>query len=226
MSIVTGPLVVVTGAARGFGRSLTTAARSLGASVLAIVRSHNPAPFDESVTTFVADCASADALDAIWTEVDEHLSRAPAIVLVNNAGYYIKEAFAAIDITNAQRTIKSNFLACVNVTRRMFSCPRLATVVNVISSSGFDYNVPRSDLRYKAMYGGSKRALSVLTEGLLDEAPAGLQFVNLYPRNINTWSTSVETDSMSAQELAEWVMSTAFRRPPWHLTKCLILPTE
>lgn len=218
-------LVIVTGAARGFGRALLVELLGRSVPVLAVCRSGIPdVAVDSPSAVVVADCARCDDLARVGSALAACRERYSNVVLINNAGYYVKSSFLGSDVVDGLATVESNVLAAVNMTRLVFDLLSLSSVVNIVSSSGLDYNVPRSDLRRKATYAGSKRFLARIADDLRAELPNSIRIMNLYPRNINTWSTESERDSMSPSELAHWVIGCVLTPMSWDIDKCVILP--
>lgn len=219
-------LVVVTGAGRGFGKTLVRAALARSLAVLAMYRSSftlAPAP---DLVALQADCSLATDVDRIWPRIAIEIDRSDHLVLVNNAGWYIKRPFMETTLADISATVDSNVRAAVNVTRRFSREPKLSTIVNIVSTSAIPYSVPRSRFVGKAAYGGSKTIESHIVESLVGWLPPRVRVFNLYPRNINTWSEEAEPDSLDAADLASWILDAVAQPHRWHLSRCIMLPVR
>lgn len=169
---VDGRVIVVTGAAGGIGRALTLELLRRGASVAAVDRD-GPALQDlvgvagagEALTTHVVDLTDRDAVAALPDAVVGAHGAVDGVV--NNAGIIQPFVpFTALDEATMDRVLQVNLHGTLHMLRAFL--PRLtarpdAHVVNVSSMGGF------MPFPGQSMYGASKAAVRLLTEGLYAE---------------------------------------------------------
>jgi short-subunit dehydrogenase len=188
---VTGKVVVVTGAGSGMGRQLTLELVRRGASVAAVdMRAET---LEETkklalsaggrVETFTLDVSDDAKVLALPAEVEAKLGKADA--LINNAG--IIQPFVMINdlsVDAAAKVMNVNFHGPLMLTKAflptLLSRPE-AHILNV-SSMGAYAPVPG-----QSVYGASKAALKLFTEGLRSElltTKVGVTIV--FPGAINT----------------------------------------
>lgn len=169
---VSGKVWVVTGGGSGMGRELVLELLRRGASVAAVdVREDGLrltaelAAAGSRLSTHVLDITDRDATDALPGQV----LAAHGVVdgLINNAG--IIQPFVPVrdlDDVTIERVLSVNFLGTVNLVRAflplLLDRPR-AHVANVSSMGGF-FPFPG-----QTMYGASKAAVKLMTEGLYAE---------------------------------------------------------
>lgn len=168
---VNGKIALVTGAGSGMGRELTLELIRRGAQVVAIDRSaetlaqtRNLAG-ETNVTTFVLDVTDQAAVDQLPQKVKSQVGEID--LLINNAG--IIQPFVPIkDLTleQAHKVMDVNFYGPLSMIKAFL--PTLlarpeAHLLNV-SSMGAYAPVPGQSL-----YGASKAAVKLLTEGLRSE---------------------------------------------------------
>ncbi len=170
-----GKRVLVTGAARGIGASITEELAEAGASVgVHYCRSGREA---EALCERLADVGlsakrfEADLLDEGSAEplVSGFVERFGGIdALVNNAGdMFARRSFAELPIEVWRQTMQLNFFAPVLLTQaalRHMKAPEGGRIIN-ISSVGVKYAGSASTLHYAA----SKSALELFTKGLAKE---------------------------------------------------------
>ena len=169
---VRGKVVVVTGAGSGMGRELTLALLRRGARVAAVdVRPEGLAETaalaaaGERLTTHVVDITDRAACEALPEDV---IARHGAVDgLVNNAG--IIQPFVTIedlDDATIARVLDVNLMGTIHMVKAFLPHLRArpeAHIANVSSMGGF-LPVPG-----QVMYGASKAAVKLLTEGLYAE---------------------------------------------------------
>lgn len=167
---VQGKVIVVTGAGNGMGRQLTLELVSRGASVAAVdMREESLIETKKlaggKVETFVVDITDAAAVSALPAAVEKKLGAVDAII--NNAG--IIQPFVKINeltLEQAARVMKVNFDGPLMMTKAflpgLLNRPE-AHILNV-SSMGSYAPVPG-----QSVYGASKAAVKLFTEGLRSE---------------------------------------------------------
>lgn len=167
---VTGKVVVVTGAGSGMGRELTRELVRRGARVAAVdvnaeALAETAGLAGADVTTHVLDITDREAVDALPQAVLEAHGQVDG--LVNNAG--IIQPFvtvADLDLAAVDRVLRINLmgtiLMCNAFLPHLVARPE-AHLANVSSMGGF-LPVPG-----QVVYGASKAAVKLLTEGLYAE---------------------------------------------------------
>jgi short-subunit dehydrogenase len=170
---VAGKVVVVTGAGSGMGRELTLELVSRGAKVAAVdMRTETLAETKKmaedlggKVATYVLDITDSSAVAGLPSKVEADLGAADA--LINNAG--IIQKFVRVNdlsMEDAMRVMKVNFdgpLALIKAFLPGLMKRPEAHLLNV-SSMGAYTPVPG-----QSVYGASKAAIKLLTEGLRSE---------------------------------------------------------
>ncbi len=192
---LSGATAIVTGAARGIGRSIAEAYAARGArvalvDVLGDQLQRTAAEMKDggaAVLPVVADVADVSQVDAMAARVEDELG--PVDVLVNNAATfsYIGPVWEA-DPDKWFRDIRVNlygsFLCCRAVVKRMVARGH-GYVINMVSSGGV--GDPHA---YSTSYACSKTALMRLTEGLAREvADRGVKVFALAPPAVLTEMT-------------------------------------
>jgi NAD(P)-dependent dehydrogenase (short-subunit alcohol dehydrogenase family) len=182
---------LITGSARGLGRSITEAALSSGATVLATAR--NPDLLAELKTKYSSASFRTFPLDvtdakAAHTAVEFAVSEFGRLdVLVNNAGYGHIVPFEQMTAIDFRDQIETNFYGAVNLVRAALPKMRVQRSGHVINVSSVGGRVSSPGL---SAYQAAKWALGGFTEVLAKEAAAfGVNFVALEPGGMRTdWS--------------------------------------
>lgn len=167
---VQGKVIVVTGAGNGMGRQLTIELVSRGAKVAAVdMREESLAETKAlaggTVETFVVDITDLTAVTALPAEIEKKLGAVDAVI--NNAG--IIQPFVKINemtLEQAARVMKVNFDGPLMITKAFL--PGLLTrpeahILNVSSMGAY------SPVPGQSVYGASKAAIKLFTEGLRSE---------------------------------------------------------
>lgn len=186
---VKGKKVILTGAGSGIGRDLTIHLLSKGAFVCALdINEQGLNKLKEEVqnnnlTTYKIDVSNNDELIKFKTEyIKEHNT---VDILINNAG--IIQPFINIDKIDdsiINKVMKVNFFAPVKLTQLFL--PYLkdrgeSNITNVSSMGGF-FPFPG-----QSIYGASKAALKLFTEGLYAElADTNVNVMVVFPGAIAT----------------------------------------
>jgi short-subunit dehydrogenase len=155
------PVVLITGASSGIGRSIAGVFAANGFEVFGTSRNPQrtePIPGVELIALDVTDAGSVTA--AVTTVV----ARAGRIdILVNNAGFGVIGAAEESSTTQAQDLFDTNFFGLVRLTREVLPYLRAqgsGRIVNVGSVLGF---LPAP---YAALYAASKHAVEGYSESL------------------------------------------------------------
>lgn len=167
-----GKNIVVTGGGNGVGRALVLQLLNKGATVLAV--DINPEALNETMKvagnknklfTYVVDISNKEAVFAFARTVMQEHGKVDGII--NNAG--IIQPFVELnelDMERIERVMNINFYGTLYMVKaflpHLLKCPE-AHIVNVSSMGGF-LPVPG-----QSVYGASKAAVKLLTEGLSSE---------------------------------------------------------
>ena len=166
------PVVLVTGAARGIGRSIAEQLARRGCRVavhccanVAIAQALAEALPGGGHQAFAADLASPAEASRLWKEVTDAMG--PVAVLVNNAGIYEVHPLAATDYAEWQRawnrTLDTNLLGPANLCHLAGNAMAAAgggRVVNISSRGAF-----RGEPEAPA-YAASKAGLNAMSQSL------------------------------------------------------------
>ncbi len=166
-------VIIVTGAANGIGKELALSLIAKGAKVIAVdlnsaslsALKKEASGKDDSLVTFSVDISDKKAVYSLAEKVKDEVGDIDGII--NNAGI-IQDFVKVRDLTDemVDRVMNVNFYGTLNMVRAFL--PYLskrpeAHIVNVSSMGGF-LPVPG-----QAVYGASKAAVKLLTEGLYAE---------------------------------------------------------
>lgn len=188
---VQNKVIVVTGGGGGMGRELVFNLLSKGAKVVAI--DINETALQQTVelagskkaflATFVTDITSKSAVEQLFSDVISKHGYADGII--NNAGIiqpFVKVNDLAFEIV--ERVMNINFYGTLYMVKTFL--PHLLTrpeahIVNISSMGGF-LPVPG-----QTIYGASKAAVKLLTEGLNSElANTNVNVTVVFPGAVNT----------------------------------------
>jgi short-subunit dehydrogenase len=187
---VAGKRIVVTGAGNGIGRELTLALLEKGASVVAadidekgLGRTLSLAGGGSAVSAQAVDISSAESVGKFMKEASAGDRAIDGIV--NCAGIVQPfKAFNDMTLGEIKRIMDVNFYGCVHMLKAFL--PSLlerpeAHIVNVSSMGGF-FPFPS-----QTIYGASKAAIKLLSEGLFAElAGTGVRVTVVFPGSVDT----------------------------------------
>jgi NAD(P)-dependent dehydrogenase (short-subunit alcohol dehydrogenase family) len=187
---LTGKVVVITGAGNGMGREMTLAAIKRGAKVYGIDISETNLTGTMDLVEH-KDSFKFEALDITdrtkVASLPEHVKQAfgHADVLINNAGIIQPFVFVNdLDFEHIDRVMNVNFNGPVNLIKVFLPIllkRPFAQIANVSSMGGYG-PVPG-----QTVYGASKAALKLLTEGLRSELTGtNVTVTGIYPGAIGT----------------------------------------
>jgi len=181
---------VVTGAGSGIGRELVLQLLARGARVAAVDRDPaglqslaGAAAAGDRLSTHVLDITDKAAVDALPAAVEAMHGRVDG--LVNNAGI-IQPFLPVADLDDAAiaRVLDVNFMGTLHMVRAFLPVLRgrpEAHIANVSSMGGF-FPFPG-----QTVYGASKAAVKLLTEGLYAElADTQVHVTLIYPGAVDT----------------------------------------
>ena len=178
---------LITGAARGLGRSVAEAVLGAGDRLVATARDPSRLAdlehrYGDQLRTAVLNVTDADAARAAVRTAVESFGRLD--VLVNNAGFGHVAPFEQMPEDDFRSQIDTNFYGVVNLTRAALPImrrQRSGHIINV-SSVGGRIGVPGL-----SAYQAAKWAVGGFTEVLAQEvAPFGIKVVSLEPGGMRT----------------------------------------
>jgi len=196
--------IIVTGAGKGIGRTLTEHLSALGATVVAISRTQADLDSLASETgceSIAADLADADAAkDA----AERAVAGGPVNGLVNNAGVSIPESFLETSVENFDKTMAINVRAAMVISqvvaKRMIERGEGGRIVNLSSQASM------VGLADHAAYCASKGALDQLTRTMaLELGPYAIRVnavnptVTLTPMGEMAWGDPAKSGPMLAK---------------------------
>jgi len=158
----TGRVALVTGGARGIGRSIAERLRNLGAQVAVGDVQLPDIPDCAGVTMDVTDETSVDSALAL---VREKLG--PIDILVINAGIFVIEPFEETSLSSWQRSLNVNLTGGFLVSRGVLPSMRergYGRIVAIGSSAGVT-----GGTKSVAAYAASKAGLMTLTKSIANE---------------------------------------------------------
>lgn len=188
---------LVTGSARGLGRSIVEAALAAGHSVLATARDvARLADLQERhgarLRSFALDVTDGGAAQAA---VDFAISAFGRLdVLVNNAGFGRFVPFEQMDAADFRAQIDANFYGVVNLTRAALPAMRAQRSGHIINISSVGGRVGTPGL---SAYQAAKWAVGGFTEVLAQEvAPFGVKVIAVEPGGMRTdWGLAARGDA-------------------------------
>lgn len=184
-------VVIVTGAGNGVGRELTIQLLALGATVACIDINSNALAEtlrlanagQDRAAGYTVDITDQVAVKALPHQIEEQFGGIDA--LINNAG--IIHPFRQVpetDDATIEKVIRVNFFGALNMTKAFLPALRArqsAYIVNLSSAGAL------SPMPGETIYGASKAAVRLLTEGLqLELRQTGIRVMAVFPGGINT----------------------------------------
>ena len=187
---------LVTGAARGLGRSIAEAAVAAGERVVATAR--NPrrledlqAPRGADLRILALDVTSSEAAQAAVDFAIETFGRLD--VVVNNAGYGHVTPFEQTNEADFRLQVETNFYGVVNLTRAALPAMRRQRSGYIINISSLGGRLSTPGL---SAYQAAKWAVGGFTEVLAKETAAfGVKMVAIEPGGMRTGWVAAATDS-------------------------------
>jgi 3-oxoacyl-[acyl-carrier protein] reductase len=172
--LLKGKNAIITGCARGIGRSMLEAFAANGANVWACARKPDPALEERAkalaaehgvtVTPVYFDLADAAAMKAAFKTIMD--TKRPVDALVNNAGITYNALFQMTSMEKTRELFEVNFfsqLAFTQLVVKLMVRQKAGSVVNVASTAALDANPGRG------AYGASKAAVICMTRAMAHE---------------------------------------------------------
>lgn len=178
---------LITGSARGLGRSITEAALAAGDSVVATARDPGRLAdlqerYGDDLRTFALDVTDTSAAQAAVDLAVGTFGRLD--VLVNNAGFAHAAPFEQAEEAGFRAQIDTNFFGVVNLTRaavQVMRRQRSGHIINISSVGG------RTGTPGLSAYQAAKWAVGGFTEVLAQEvAPFGVKVISVEPGGMRT----------------------------------------
>jgi NAD(P)-dependent dehydrogenase (short-subunit alcohol dehydrogenase family) len=178
---------LITGAARGLGRSIAEAALAAGDTVVATARDPHrladlEARYPDTLLSFALDVTDMAAAQVAVTVAVDTFGRLD--VLVNNAGYGHAAAFEQTSQASFRAQIETNFYGVVNLTRAalpVLRAQRAGHIINISSVGG------RTATPGLSAYQSAKWAVGGFSEVIAREvAPFGVKIVCVEPGGMRT----------------------------------------
>ena len=180
-----GKTILITGASSGIGLACARAFAREGARLILTARSKDrlkatAKDLPAESTLIPADLTDFESLQALADEVCDRF--ATLDVLINNAGVGLYAPSFQADPEMVRSMFSLNFLAPVELVRRLAPLiPRGGAVVNMSSIAG---KVP---LPWLTLYSSSKFALNAFSDGLrMELTPAGVHVLCVCPGYVDT----------------------------------------
>ncbi len=178
---------LITGSARGLGRSITEAALAAGDTVMATARDVDrlvdlEERYGDRIRVFALDVTDAAAARAAVAFAVSAFGRLD--VLVNNAGFGHIVPFEQMDEPDFRAQIDTNLYGVINLTRAVLPVmrsQRSGHIINISSIGG------RTGTPGLSAYQAAKWAVGGFTEVLAQElAPFGVKVISVEPGGMRT----------------------------------------
>lgn len=204
-STQTQKIVFVTGASKGFGFEITTAALANGDKVIATVRNNESQLAEKfknnpDLLVVTMDVSDENQVQKAVQKAVAHFGKID--VLVNNAGFGMVTAVEEASDAEVRKQYDTNVFGLLNVTRSVLPFlrkQRSGHIINFSSMFGFD-SIPGWGL-----YGSTKFAIEGISKGLAVELlPLGIKVTAVEPGLFSTDFLSNESSVASKNIIADY----------------------
>ncbi len=210
-----GKSAVVTGCAKGIGRSILEEFVQNGANVWACVRKQSEGfesyvkmlsdKYGTTVTPVYFDLAAEDQIKTGMRAIAA--SKAPVDILVNNAGITYNALFQMSTLAKMREIFEINYFSQMLITQyitKLMIRNRRGSIISISSTAALDANSGRS------IYGASKAALLCSTRAMAEE----LAEYNIRANSVAPGITDTEMvpNSMSQEMIKETIEQVKLKR--------------
>ena len=212
-------VIVITGVNKGLGLSLLNEAVSRGLEVEGVSKSPKSDLIPENVNFTQLDCTNIEQAAAFWQMLHEKYSSYDRVILINNAGTYLKKSFDQVGVELVMKIMSDGYFSAVNMAKGLLTHFSSSTIINIVSTNAIVAG-PN-----KTAYGATKAATANFFSALRGELPKGQhRILNLYPGPINTWSPKPEPGCTDPDDLSKWIISSALLTGTFEIADCTVLP--
>lgn len=219
---VAGKRIVVTGASSGIGAASAERLARAGAEVVLVARREDELAERVEAIRAAGGTASYEVADlADVSAIDDLIARLEADggvdVLVNNAGHSIRRPILRSRMHDYERQITLNYLAPVRLTLGLLPAMIARGDGHIVNVATWAVMLPGAPLF--AGYVASKSALTAFGDSLHAElASKGVTVTTVFPPLVRTPMIAPTAafdgaPSLSAEEVAEWVLRAVVHRP-------------
>ncbi len=207
--------VIITGAGKGIGKSLTEKFLEEGYFVIGTYRAGKSGIRSGNLLEFKLDLASGKVTDSCVRKISA-LGR-KIDILINNAGIMPDENETAVRIDRLRATLEVNLIGTINFTEKIIPLIRKGGhIVNISSTAGSLKFAADARSHYPYHYPAykiSKTALNMYTRTLANRLKKrGLTVSSVHPGWVRT-DMGGRNAPMSTKEAAEGIYKTAISRP-------------
>ncbi len=211
-------VALITGAGRGWGRSIAIAYARQGASVIAVARTKSE--LDQTaeiirqeggnVTKFAFDISEENAIKEIFQYISDHFSQLD--ILINNAAVLMLKPFTDLSLDEIDQIIKINLRSQIVLCK--MAIPQMikqggGSIINVSSGAGV------KGFEKESIYCATKHAIEGFSKSIaLELMPYNIAVNTITPggksQNIQIKPTSLtqsEFELLSAEEKSKWTDS-------------------
>jgi NAD(P)-dependent dehydrogenase (short-subunit alcohol dehydrogenase family) len=199
--------VVVTGGARGIGKTIVEELAAHGYEVTAICHESTKAADAVAAVHKNVRYVRVDLQDreAVAKAIEELLQGDPIDVLINNAGIYVGKRFEKMTSAELFQQIDLNLAAPAQLAHELLPSLKQAKAPLIINVSS---QAVHARLTGEAMYTAVKAALSNLSFVLRAELnPEGVRVTTVEPYAVNTYGIPEPSNMILPEELARSIRS-------------------
>ncbi|BBH16246.1 short-chain dehydrogenase [Nocardioides baekrokdamisoli] len=219
---VAGTRIVITGASSGIGAASAARLARAGAEVVLVARREDELAQVVQEIRAAGGAASYEVADlADEAAIDELIARlvesGGVDVLINNAGHSIRRPVVKSRMSDYERQISLNYLAPVRLTLGLVPSMLERGGGHIVNVSTWAVMLPGAPLF--AGYVASKSALTAFGDSVHAElAVKGVTVTTVFPPLVRTPMITPTAafdgaPSLSAEEVAEWVLRAVAHRP-------------